>query len=608
VSDAGGANDRPAEPSGGRPGAAGTGRTVLVDLGRSHVRVVAPGVDVRTDRGAGLADAGGPVGAARLCLAAVHAALDADPAELAVCAPGVVTDPGLARAFADALAAGGATAVTVVSDSAAWQAGAFAGGDGAVVAVGTGAVVVARSGDTVTRLDGLGLLLGDVGGGAWIGREALAVAARSAGGLRDAAVARFGPPADWPGLLGVPDLAGRLAGFVPDVVAAADAGDPDAGAVLEAAARGLAETLDPLPDDLPVALVGGLAGPLGVRLRAIADRRWVEPAGDAVDGLRALLSDPGPFEVFRATAVTAAHDTDSLPTEAIAPDTLDLDTWPTVRLVARLADGHRSATQAVVDAAEPLAKAADLVGTALTGRGRLFYVGAGTPGRLAVQDAAELVPTFGLDPERAIVLLAGGHEASELAIEGAEDDAGAGAADVDAVGVGPDDVVVGISASGRTPYVLAAIDRAAERGAATVGLANVPGSALAQRADIAVELLTGAEVLAGSTRLAAGTAEKIALNTLSTAALVRAGATYGPWMVGMLATNDKLRRRALRIVRSASGVDEATAVAALEAAEGSMAVALVALLGDLDTATARERLATAGSVRAAVGTDPAARP
>lgn len=587
---------------------------VLVDLGRSHSRVVAPGVDVRTGRGAGLADAAGPTGAARVTAAAVRsAAAPAAPWRLAVCAPGVVTAPELAIEFADALAVAfddPPDDVLVAGDSAAWQVGAFAGDNGAVVALGTGAVVTARTASGIVRLDGLGLLLGDIGGGAWIGLQALRSVATShtpeAGPLGRAALARFGPRPAWPALLAQPDLAARLASFVPDVASLADAGDTAASRVLDDAARGLAGTLAALPADLPTCLVGGVAGVLAGRLHSMTARRWTEPVGDAIDGLRLLLADAGPYagEVVHGRVRASGHDTDRLPTERVATDTDDLDTWPTERLVARLVTGHRGAAQAVLDAAAPLARAADLAGAALAGdNGRLVYVGAGTPGRLAVQDAAELTPTFGLDPARAVVLLAGGSAAGARAIEGAEDDTAAAARDVDAAGIGPDDVVVGISASGRTPYVIAALQRATDRGAPTVGVGNVADSALSHTADVAVELLTGPEVVAGSTRLAAGTAQKIALNTLSTAAMIRAGATYGPWMVDMIATNEKLRRRAVRIVRDAAGVSEPAAEAALAAADRSVQVALVMLLAGVDAADARGRLARTGSVRSAAIAD-----
>ncbi|MFC5066031.1 N-acetylmuramic acid 6-phosphate etherase, partial [Actinomycetospora atypica] len=328
------------------------------------------------------------------------------------------------------------------------------------------------------------------------------------------------------------------------------------------------------------------------------------PLGDAADGLRRLAGGDTPHEAAvtsrRAAGPEVAAEVDRLPTEGVRPGSEHLDTLPTGALVARLLEGQAAAPAAVGRSAEPLARAADAVGAAIRGGGRLVYTGAGTSGRLAMQDAAELPPTFGIDPARAVALLAGGAGAAGAAVEGAEDDDAAGRADVAAAGVGPDDVVVGVAASGRTPYVLGALAAARERGAVTVAVVNALGSPVAALADIPIELATGPEVLSGSTRLAAGTAQKIALNTLTTAAMVRAGATYGPWMVGVRGTNEKLRRRAERIVQDAAGVDVTTARAALAAADGEVATALVALLAGVDGSEARRRLASAGSVRAAV--------
>ncbi|MGZ4352500.1 MAG: N-acetylmuramic acid 6-phosphate etherase, partial [Gaiellaceae bacterium] len=232
---------------------------------------------------------------------------------------------------------------------------------------------------------------------------------------------------------------------------------------------------------------------------------------------------------------------------------------------------------------------------------RLVYVGAGTSGRLAHGDAAECGPTFGVPADEVIALVAGGIEAVAVAQESAEDDAGAGAAEVDAAAVGPDDAVVLISASGGTPYVLGAARAAAAAGALTVGLACVPGSPLAPLVEHEVVVEVGPEVIAGSTRLKAGTAQKLVLNTISTVAMVKRGMTYGNLMVGVVASNDKLRARARRAIGLASGADAGEIERALDAAGGDARVALVSLLAGLDAETARTRLDSAGgSVRGAL--------
>lgn len=292
---------------------------------------------------------------------------------------------------------------------------------------------------------------------------------------------------------------------------------------------------------------------------------------------------------------------DGLATERVRADLADLDTRAPDELVGVLLAAEAAVPAALAAAAPALAAAVGLAEKGLHAGGRLIYVGAGTPGRLAALDAAECPPTFGVPAGLVRAVLAGGDGAAGRAVEGAEDDADAGAADLAAQRPGPDDVVVGISASGRTPYVLAALEAARAAGAATVAVVNNAGSPAAARADVAVELLTGPEVVAGSTRLTAGTAQKVALNTLSTATMVRLGRTHGPWMVDVVTGNDKLRRRAERILVEAAGVDDAEAAAALDAAGGHTRTALVMLLAGIDAATARERLAAgSGTVRDAV--------
>ena len=286
-------------------------------------------------------------------------------------------------------------------------------------------------------------------------------------------------------------------------------------------------------------------------------------------------------------------------TEARHPGTTDLDTWPVERSLDAIVRGQEGAIAAVRDALPALTRAARGLEERLARGGRLAYVGAGTSGRLALQDAAELPPTFGF--ERTVVLLAGGAAAGEKAREGAEDDAAEAIRAVDAAALGPDDALIGVAASGGTPYTRAAVRRARERGAFTVGIANNPGAPLLRDADVGVLLDTGPEVLAGSTRMAAGTAQKAALNALSTVALVRLGGAYQNLMVGMRPVNDKLRGRALRIVRDATGADEAQARSALAACGDRIRDAIVVVLTGVPPEVARARLEAAGErVRDAV--------
>lgn len=296
-------------------------------------------------------------------------------------------------------------------------------------------------------------------------------------------------------------------------------------------------------------------------------------------------------------------------TEAAGADYAGLDAWPASRILSAITDSNRRAVEAVERALPQLEEAAAGVEERLARGGRLVYVGAGTSGRLGVQDAAELAPTFGFD--RALTLLAGGDTASSQALEGAEDDVAAAARDVDAADIGPNDAVVGVAASGATAYTVAALARARARGAFTVGIANNPGTPLLSVGHVGVLLATGPEVLAGSTRLAAGTAQKAALNALSTAVLVRLGGAYENLMVGMRPVNAKLKRRAVTIVAQGSGVDEAAAAEKLAAAGGNIRCAIVMARAGVDAETALGALsAEAGNVRAALarlGEDPPTR-
>lgn len=295
---------------------------------------------------------------------------------------------------------------------------------------------------------------------------------------------------------------------------------------------------------------------------------------------------------------------DVLATESVRHDLADLDCRSTGEMVRTLVEGQGAAQCATLAAVPAIAAAADAIAARLEQGGRLFYVGAGTSGRLAILDASECPPTFNTPPELVVALIAGGPAAVQEAVEGAEDDAEAGATDLRARNLKPNDAVVGITASGRTPYVIGALRYAREVGSHTVAIVNNPRSALADVADTVIELLTGPEVIAGSTRLCAGTSQKIALSTLSTAVMVRLGKTYGPYMVDVRATNAKLRRRALRMVGQITGADEAAGAAALEATQGRVKPAVVMLLSGCDAKEAERRLAaTGGRVREALAKD-----
>lgn len=280
----------------------------------------------------------------------------------------------------------------------------------------------------------------------------------------------------------------------------------------------------------------------------------------------------------------------------------DLDRYDPERLVRALADDQLAAVAAVQAAAPAIARAVERALPRLRAGGRLLYLGAGTSGRLGLLDSVELLPTFSWPSERAVARLAGGPQAMFVAVEGAEDDAAQGAADLLGLQPTPQDVVILIAASGATPYVLGALHEARRQGCLTIGLANNPGAPVAGEAEVGILLDTGAEIISGSTRLKAGTAQKIALNTLSSALMVQLHKVYGNLMVDVKATNAKLRRRSVALTQRASGSSEAEAAAAVDAAGGSVKCAILMLRAGLDADTARCRLdAVDGSLRAALG-------
>lgn len=293
---------------------------------------------------------------------------------------------------------------------------------------------------------------------------------------------------------------------------------------------------------------------------------------------------------------------DLLETEAVRPGLENLDQRPIAEVIRLLVEHEREAQSAVAAAVPRIAAAAEAIAARLEQGGRLFYLGAGTPGRLATLDAAELGPTFSVPPGLVIALIAGGPAAITRAAEGAEDDFGAAADELRGYELAARDAVVGITASGRTPYVVGGLRYARDVRALAAAVVNNPVSAAAVVAEHVIELRTGPEVIAGSTRLAAGTAQKIVLNALSTSVMVRLGKTYGARMVDLDATNAKLRRRALRILREVTGADEPTAARALGEAGGRVKTAIVAIVDGVGAPEADRRLAAAnGRVRAALG-------
>ncbi|HEB53463.1 MAG TPA: N-acetylmuramic acid 6-phosphate etherase [bacterium] len=294
-------------------------------------------------------------------------------------------------------------------------------------------------------------------------------------------------------------------------------------------------------------------------------------------------------------------DLSLLSTEARNPRSSELDAMSTLDLVTAMNDEDRHVAEAVREVLPRIAAAIDAIAQRMHKGGHLIYVGAGTSGRLGVLDAAECAPTFSASPEQVRGLIAGGADAMWRAVEGAEDDPELAARDLDEAGLGKKDIVVGIAASGRTPYVLGALDHARKVGALTVGVTMNPGSAAVLDVDHAIEVATGAEVLTGSTRLKAGTATKMVLNMLSTGAFVRLNKVYGNLMVDLQASNAKLRARSVRIVAEACRCDSDEAERLLAAADGEVKTAIVARIKDVPPHVARTLLFTHdGSVRAAL--------
>lgn len=258
---------------------------------------------------------------------------------------------------------------------------------------------------------------------------------------------------------------------------------------------------------------------------------------------------------------------------------IDIDRWPTGAAIGAMLDGQIAALNAVRPAVDAMALAAEAAAARLARGGRLAYAGAGTSGRVAVQDGVELGPTFGWPAHRLVYLMAGGMSALASSAEGAEDDGPAARAALDAAGIGPDDVLIGVAASGRTPFTLAAIDYGRSAGALTIAIANNADTPLLHAAEHGLLAATGSEIIAGSTRMQAGTAQKAMLNMLSTAIMLRLGRVYQGLMVDMQISNDKLLARAQHMVATISGCSAPVAADALETAGRNIKTAILIARG-----------------------------
>lgn len=277
-------------------------------------------------------------------------------------------------------------------------------------------------------------------------------------------------------------------------------------------------------------------------------------------------------------------------TEQRNPNTMDIDTLSAFDIVQKMNQEDQKVAIAIQDNLPQIAQAVEKIVHAFQCGGRLIYIGAGTSGRLGVLDASECPPTFGVSPDMVLGIIAGGEKALRHPVEGAEDDRLASIIDLQAVHFNQKDVLVGIAASGRTPYVLSALEYANSLGATTVSIASNPQSAMGQIAQIAIEPLVGAEVLTGSSRLKSGTAQKLILNMLTTASMIRIGKCYQNLMVDVQASNEKLKARAIRIVMQATDCSVDKAQQALQEAEGNAKLAIMMLLSGLTKSEAQQQL------------------
>lgn len=286
-------------------------------------------------------------------------------------------------------------------------------------------------------------------------------------------------------------------------------------------------------------------------------------------------------------------------TEERNPNTMNIDSMSTLEMVRTINHEDQKVAAAVGQQDQQIARAIDAAAKRYQQGGRLIYVGAGTSGRLGVLDAAELVPTYGIKPERAVGLIAGGKQAMLQAVEGAEDDLELGQQDLRQLHLSAKDTVIGLAASGRTPYVVGSLDFANEVGALTIAIACVPNAVISSHAEIGIEAVVGPEVITGSTRMKAGTAQKMILNMISTGVMIKQGKVYQNVMIGVQPTNAKLVDRACRIISTTTGVSTSEAMTALHNSANDVSVAIIMIETGRSKADARDLLAKAyGNVAA----------
>lgn len=303
----------------------------------------------------------------------------------------------------------------------------------------------------------------------------------------------------------------------------------------------------------------------------------------------------------KPTVNELAQSLNKIVSEGRNPDTLDIDMLSTEGILTRINNEDAKVANAVASQIPQIGKAVDAATISIKNGGRLIYIGAGTSGRLGILDAVECRPTFSVPDELVVGVIAGGEKAIQHAVEGAEDDVDAGRADLEALSLSQNDTVIGISASGRTPYVGGALEYARSQGCFTGAIACSPNAAIFTHADVAICPVVGPEALTGSTRMKSGTAQKLILNMISTSTMIKLGKTYQNLMVDVNATNEKLKARALRIVMQATECNEETALAALSACNNKAKVAiLMVLTGQTAEQAAAQLEANGGYLRTAV--------